>query len=103
MKAFLITPATKSIEPVDLASHADIATLIGYPTLESDEVGPEGDRLYFDEECFLRGDAAAGRFQLKGVAPVQGKGLIVGASDGGATLKDAASDLESLRARIAFL
>lgn len=103
MRAFLITPSTKTIEPVDVAGHADIATLIGYPTIESDEVGPEGDRLYFDEECFLRGDAAAGRLQLKGVAPVQGMGLIVGSSDGGATLRDAASDLEGLRARIGFL
>ncbi len=101
MKAILIDPETQSIESVDISGHEDIARLIGYDTIESDEIGPEGDRLYFDEECFLRG--ATGRFQIDNVVPVSGKGLVIGTSDAGATLRDAASEPEALRQRLKYL
>jgi hypothetical protein len=101
MKAILIDPETQSIEAVDIGGQEDIVRLIGYDTIESDEIGPEGDRLYFDEECFLRG--ATGRFQIDNVVPVSGKGLVVGTSDAGATLRDAASDLEAVRQRLKYL
>lgn len=101
MKAILIDPEAQSIESVDISGHEDIARLIGYDTIESDEIGPEGDRLYFDEECFLRG--ATGRFQIDNVVPVSGKGLVIGTSDAGATLRDAASEPEALRQRLKYL
>jgi hypothetical protein len=101
MKAIVISPATQSIETVDVATLTDIRAIIGYDTLESDAVGTQGDRLYFDEECFLRG--TSGRFQIDSVIPVAGKGVIVGNADGGATLRDAVTDVDDLRRRIRHL
>lgn len=101
MKGYLITPATQSIEVVDIANLEDIKTLIGFDTLESDAVGTAGDRLYFDEECFLRG--TAGRFRIDKVIPVAGKGVVIGTSDGGVALRDVATDIEDLRQRITYL
>jgi hypothetical protein len=101
MKALLINPGTRSIEAIDVGSHADLASLIGYDTIESDAVGTAGDRLYFDEECFLRG--ASGRFQIDSIIPVSGRAVIIGTADDGATLRDASTDIEDLRARIKYL
>jgi hypothetical protein len=101
MKALLIKPDTRSIETVDLDSRADIARLVGYDTLESDAVGDAGDRLFFDEECFLRG--TSGRFQIDTLVPVSGVGVIVGTADDGSALRDAATDLDALRSRIKYL
>ena len=101
MKAIVISPATQSIETVDLAALDDIRAVVGYDTLESDAIGTQGDRLYFDEECFLRG--TSGRFQIDSVIPVAGKGVIVGTIDGGATLRDAVTDVDDLRRRICYL
>jgi hypothetical protein len=101
MKAIVISPATQSIETVDVATLADIKAIIGYDTLESDAIGTQGDRLYFDEECFLRG--TSGRFQIDSVIPVAGKGVIVGTTDGGITLRDVVTDVDDLRRRIRYL
>ena len=101
MKAILIQPDTRSVEPVDLDSHGDIVRLVGYDTIESDAVGNAGDRLYFDEECFLRG--TSGRFQIDSLVPVSGRAVIVGTADDGATLRDVTTDVEGLRSRIKYL
>jgi len=101
MKALLINPETRSIESIDINSHADLAGLIGYDTLESDAVGTAGDRLYFDEECFLRG--STGRFQIDRIIPVSGRAVIVGTADDGATPRDVVSDIDDLRSRIQYL
>jgi len=101
MKALLINPESRSIEAIDVSSHADLASLIGYDTIESDAVGTEGDRLYFDEECFLRG--TTGRFQIDALIPVSGRAVIVGTADDGATLRDVASDIEDVRSRVKYL
>jgi len=101
MRASLITPATQSIEVVEIANLEDVKALIGFDTLESDAVGTAGDRLYFDEECFLRG--TAGRFRIDKVIPVAGKGVVVGTSDGGLALRDVETDIEDLRRRITYL
>jgi len=101
MKALLINPESQSIEAIDINSHADLASLIGYDTIESDSVGTAGDRLYFDEECFLRG--TTGRFQIDTLIPVSGRGVIVGTADDGATLRDVATDIEAVRSRIKYL
>ena len=84
MKALLIDPKSQSIEPVEVDGLDDIGKLIGFETLESDKVGGDGDRLYFDEECFIRG--TEGRFQIDSVIPVAGKGVLIGTdNDGGLT------------------
>ena len=101
MKAIVISPATQSIETVDLAALDDIRAVVGYDTLESDAIGTQGDRLYFDEECFLRG--TSGRFQIDSVIPVAGKGGIVGTADSGTTLGDVVTDVDDLRRRIRYL
>jgi hypothetical protein len=101
MKALLIDPEHRSIEAIDLNSHAGLAGLIGYDTIESDAVGTAGDRLYFDEECFLRG--TSGRFQIDSIIPVSGRAVIVGTADDGSRLRDAATDIDDLRTRIKYL
>lgn len=101
MKAILITPETQTINEVEISGHDDIVKLIGFETITSDEIGPAGDRLYFDEECFLRG--SSGRFQIDTVIPVSGRGVIVGSTDDGKNLRDTVSDLESIRSRIKYL
>jgi len=101
MKALLITPDTQTIEEIDIKGRDDIVELIGFDTIESDEIGPERDRLYFDEECFLRG--TKGRFQIDRIIPVSGKGVIVGSSDDGTTLRDIVSDVESIKQRLKYL
>jgi hypothetical protein len=101
MKALLINPETRSIESIDIGSHAELASLIGYDTIESDDVGSAGDRLYFDEECFLRG--TTGRFQIDTLVPVSGRAVIVGTADDSATLRDVATDIEDVRSRIKYL
>ena len=101
MKALLINPEHRSIEAIDISGRDDLVKLIGFDTLESDAVGTAGDRLYFDEECFLRG--TGGRFQIDTLVPVSGIGVIVGAADDGSTLRDAATDLDALRSRIKYL
>jgi len=101
MKALLIDPEHRSIEAIDLHSHADLAGLIGYDTIESDAVGAAGDRLFFDEECFLRG--TSGRFQIDTLIPVSGRAVIVGTADDSATLRDVATGIEDVRSRIKYL
>ena len=101
MKALLITPEIQTIEQVDIEGREDIVKLIGFDTLESDEIGPDGDRLYFDEECFLRG--IKGRFQIDKVIPVSGKGMIVGSADDGTTLRDVVSTTDSIKQRLKYL
>lgn len=100
MKAYLITPDSQAIDTVDIAGMEDIKALVGYDTIESDAVGAAGDRLYFDEECFLRG--TSGRFQIDTVIPVSGKAVVAGsAADGG--LQDVAMTREDLEARLKYL
>jgi len=101
MKAILIDPAARSIEMVEVGGREDIAKLIGHDTIESDAVGTNGDRLHFDEECFLRGTGV--RFQVDSLVPTSGRAVVVGASGDGTALRDVATDVESLRGRIRYL
>lgn len=101
MKALLISPEIQDIDTVEIGGNDDIIELIGFDTITSDEIGPEGDLLFFDEECFLRG--TSGRFQIDTVIPVSGKGVIVGSTEDGATLKDVVSDVTSIKSRIKYL
>jgi hypothetical protein len=101
MKAILICGETRSSEAIDIDGREAIAKRIGFDTIESDAVGTDGDRLYFDEECFLRG--TGGRFQLDNLIPISGKAIIVGTTGDGAVLRDATTDLGSLQGRIRYL
>jgi len=101
MKAILVSGEKRSIEAIDIDDREAIAKLIGFDTIESDAVGTDGDRLYFDEECFLRG--TGGRFQVDSLIPISGKAVIVGTTGDGTVLRDAATDVESLRGRIRYL
>ncbi len=104
MKAYLIDASQKAVSEVELAEGlADVRTLIGYDSVDSDEVDASGDRLFFDESCFLRDQTGKGRFKLDNLAPVAGKAVVVGSSDDGATLRDAAVGLDALKARITWL
>lgn len=101
MKALLIDGDAQTIEEIDVAGKDALPGLIGYDTIESDAVGEAGDRLYFDEECFLRG--TSGRFQIDTIIPVSGKGVVVGSPDDGETLQDVALSVDELRSRIKYL
>ena len=101
MKAILITPDNETIEAIDVSSLDDMIKVIGYDTITSDEIGPQGDRLFFDEECFLRG--SSGRFQIDTVIPVSGKGIIIGSPDAGSTLQDTESSIADIQKRIKYL
>ena len=100
MKALLIKPTEQTIEAIEISNHGDIVKLIGYETVIADDIGDTGDKLYFDEECFLRG--TKGRFQLDKLIPVSGIGVIAGSNDDG-TPADTLLDIEEISSRIKFL
>lgn len=99
--AFLISSQDKTIEPIELSGTDDVARLVGFDTIEADDVGDTGDKLFFDEECFIRG--AAGRFQIDKLIPVAGKGVVVGVASDGETLTDVSLSLDELRERTQFV
>ena len=101
MNAILIDPIKKTIESIVITNLADVARVIGYDTLESDEVGTDGDRIYFDENCFIRG--TEGRFKIGSLVPLAGKGVLVGTKDDSETLIDVAIKMDDLRELIAYL
>lgn len=100
MKAIIIRPENQSIEPVEVNDKDEIISLIGFDTVIGDEVGSNGDKLYFDEECFLRG--TEGRFQVDKLIPVSGIGVVIG-SDADESLSDVNTDIEDIRSRTKFL
>jgi hypothetical protein len=99
MKAILIKPTEHSIEAIEITNKQDIIKLIGFDTVIADDIGIDGDHLYFDEECFLRG--TQGRFQLDKLIPVSGVGVIAGIGENGA-LTNCQSDIDDIRSRIKF-
>lgn len=101
MKALLIDPQSQNIEPIEIQGQEDIVSIIGYDTITSDEIGSDGDRLFFDEECFLRG--TSGRFQIDTLIPVAGRGIVVGSTDDGQTLSDVVGDLDDINSRVKYL
>ena len=101
MKAFRIDPVEKTVEEIEVHNTGDIAEAIGFDTIISDEIGPNGDRLYLDEDCFIRG--SEGRFQIDKIAPVAGFGVVVGSDGTEDELQDVNQDIAALRERIAYL
>ena len=104
MKAYLIDANRQTVTTVDIADGLNgIRRLIGYDSVDSEEIDASGDRLFFDEGCFLRDQTGKGRFRLDNLVPVADKAVVVGSSDDGDTLKDAAAQLADLQRRITWL
>jgi len=52
---------------------ADIRRLTGFDSVDSDDIDANGDRLFFDEKCFIRQQEGAGRIRLDTLASVAGR------------------------------
>lgn len=103
IQVLLINPNTKTVSYVDIADTKEaLQELIGFTSIDSDEIDDNGDRLFFDEDCFIRQQANTGRFKIDSLAPVAGIGVIVNNKDG-KTYQSAAVDLEALVKRVSFL
>ncbi|MEW6118695.1 MAG: hypothetical protein AB1593_01250 [Pseudomonadota bacterium] len=103
MKAYLIDASNKTVTAVDIAGLDDVKKLIGYDSVDSDEVDASGDRLFFDESCFLRDQTGKGRFKLDNLAPVADKGVVAGSTGDADHLQDAAVELAALQQRVTWL
>lgn len=104
MRVYLIDPVAKTITPEEVTDGlAGIGRLIGYESIDFDEIDDNGDRLYFDESCFIRHGAGMPRFRVDSLAPVAGKGVISGGAPGSKPPADAVTAIESLRSRVNFL
>jgi hypothetical protein len=101
MKAFFIDPLKSEIRAIDLKNSDDeVKQLLGAKALEFDEIAAGGDRLCFDEDCFIT--QKPGRFQLDTLAPVAGSAVLLGAAAHDGALTDVLIDQEALRSRIKF-
>jgi hypothetical protein len=99
MTCFLIDPTAKTITAFPCDGGVDaIRQLIGFETIDSDEIEASGDRLFFDEKCFIRQTPGVGRFQLDSLAPVAGMGVVVGAGSSAPQVT-----LQALQGRVKFL
>jgi len=104
MKAFLINPHLKEVTEVEIEPSIEaIQNLIGFKTVDSDEIDSNFDQLFFDDECFIRQQDQAGRFKVDNLAPIAGKGVIANSSDNGKTITNPQVTLEALTKRITFL
>ena len=103
MNAYLIDANTRTVSAVHIDGLDDVKKLIGYDSVDSDEIDVSGDRLFFDESCFLRDQTGKGRFKLDNLAPVADKGVVTGSTGDAANLKDAAVELAALRQRVTWL
>ncbi|MCB1773072.1 MAG: hypothetical protein KDI88_05610 [Gammaproteobacteria bacterium] len=97
---FVINPSDRTVSPVEISDLADVTRIVGFDTIESDEIGNGNDRLFFDEECFIRG--TSGRFRLDSLVPVAGKGIIIGVSGDGVTFSDTQLSESELMQRLRF-
>ena len=103
MKVFAINPLTKEISAVEITDTKEaLQKLIGFSTIDSDEIDDNGDRLFFDEECFIRQQGNVGRFKVDSLAPAAGIGVIVNSKDG-ETFQSPAIGAEELAKRVTYL
>lgn len=104
MKAYVIDAAAKTVEAAAIDNGLEgVAALIGFDTIDSDEIDDNGDRLFFDERCHLRAAPGAPKFKVDNLAPVAGRGVVVRAGQGGSQLADARVGLDELTRRVTFL
>jgi hypothetical protein len=97
MQAILIDGAQQSIELID-ATQDDLPGLIGFDTVIDDDIG-EGHRVFFDEDCFIRG--TPGRFRIDALAPIAGRAVIL-AVDAGGTPAACQLSVDAVTTRVAF-
>ena len=104
MKAFLINPNLKEVTEVEINPSIEaIQDLIGFKTVDSDEIDSNFDQLFFDEECFIRQQDQVGRFKVDNLAPIASKGVIANSSDNGKTIATPHVTLADLIKRVTFL
>jgi hypothetical protein len=104
MKAYRIDPAAKEITAIDIdGSKEHLVQLIGQPDVGFDEIDDNGDRLYFDEACFIREQPGAGRFKLDSLPPVSGTGIVTGHNTSKDTTADVCVTLDGLKQRVKFI
>ncbi len=104
MNAYVIDAVAKTVEAAAIDNGLDgVKALIGFDTVDSDEIDDNGDRLFFDERCHLRAAPGAPKFKVDNLAPVAGRGVVVRAGKGGSQLTDAIVSLDALKKRVTFL
>lgn len=102
MHFYIIDGIKKTIEQQESSlDQGKIKALIGYPSIDSDEINGQTDFLYFDESCFIRQTSDAGRFQYKNLAPISGIGIVTGRVGNDFTAPTLT--LDNLRANVRFL
>ena len=102
-RAYFINPEKASIEEIEIDNGLEaIKKAIGQDSVDSDEVGRDGDFLFFDEACFIRAKPDTKRFKLDTLPPVAGSGVFVGSAGGAESLKDPSVTLEALKERVVF-
>jgi len=104
MQVFLIDAFEKTVSAIQLEDELQgIRRLVGFDSVDADEIDDNGDRLYFDESCFIREQNHPGRFKVDNLAPVAGRGVVVGGKPDSTTLADPVVTLDALKARVQFL
>jgi len=100
MKALLIDSGTE-LREVRVDDIGDVRDLIGFNTIAFMAIGVHGDRLYFDEWCYLH--ESSGRFRVDDSIPLAGKAVIVGVVRESGALCDVCVDIDDLSGRIDYL
>ena len=104
MQIYVIDPTLKTVSAIDIpGSLDDVRRLIGFASIDSDEIDNNGDRLFFDEECFIRQQDGVGRFKVDNLAPVAGIGVIANSRDEAKSIQAPEVSLQGLTKRITFL
>ncbi len=101
MKAYLIKPIAKEITLVDVSNLEDIASLVGFDSIHFDEISGTEDKIYFDEDCFIRG--TEGRFKIDSLIPIAGNAVVLSVSGESNELADVKCSLSDLEKRITYL
>lgn len=103
MKALLVNPNLKEVTEIEIEPTLEaIQNLIGFKTVDSDEIDSNFDQLFFDEECFIRQQDQVGRFKVDNLAPIVGMGVIVNTADS-KTFNSPKVGLSDLIKRVTFL
>jgi len=103
LKALLVNPNLKEVTEIEIEPTLEaIQNLIGFKTVDSDEIDSNFDQLFFDEECFIRQQDQVGRFKVDNLDPIVGMGVIVDTVDS-KTFNAPKVSLSDLIKRVTFL
>jgi hypothetical protein len=105
MQAYVIKPNSKAIESVEFDGKLDtVKALIGFDSIEVDEIDTDGNVLYFDENCFIRDSSLLGRFKMSGLAPIAGVGVVINcANPKDPHFSNPTFSLDQLKSKIQFI